>query len=389
METGSVDHMRGPLRKKVSAEYQSIWAELPLIERDAFRDPSNNSFEPARTRNGKGYEAHFVMSKGCDWSCNFCTEAVLAGPREVRRSASSVLDEVEYVFRYHDALHAQFIDDNVFPPIAAPGLKPAEVSARINWTEHFLEGLTKLRASTDGKVEAFSWRGLVRLEDILMYSARSPDFFKKLAESGCGLLAFGVEHGDAEVRKSLKLGSASVPTNSDICELIRNLHDVGIYTKAYFMLGGAHDSEELANKTIEFALNSGVDLAYFAIFKNFRTLRTQGRTVPDESLRFSQFAFNLEEMILTPAGDAWENNFGKSLRLTPKEYQSALEQLNIMGFDFSNLFKYSDYHDDDKFDNIYFSDRDLYFRLLRKAYLEFYARKEWVETYAGLIQRGY
>lgn len=25
--------MRGPLRKKVSAEYQSIWAELPLIER--------------------------------------------------------------------------------------------------------------------------------------------------------------------------------------------------------------------------------------------------------------------------------------------------------------------------------------------------------------------
>lgn len=40
-------------------------------------------------------------------------------------------------------------------------------------------------------------------------------------------------------------------------------------------------------------------------------------------------------------------------------------------------------------DNIYFSDRDLYFRLLRKAYLEFYARKEWVETSAGLIQRGY
>jgi radical SAM superfamily enzyme YgiQ (UPF0313 family) len=380
-------------RRKVAADaYRQRWDGLPLVDRHVFQTPQGGRYEPARTRNGEAREAHFVMSKGCDWTCAFCTEAILAGQGEVRREAEAVLAEVGFVCDSEGARHAQFIDDNVFPPLAAPGLRADEIAAREAWTGRFLSGLHGLRERLGDVPEAFSWRGLVRLEDLLAYRARTPTFLADLAASGCALLAFGVEHGDEQVRRRLK-GGAGGATNTAITELVAELRAVGIASKAYFILGGAHDSAALAEKTIGLALSSGVDLAYFAIYKDFRGM-SEG-AVPKErpNRHFKQFAFDLRALVGVEDEATWKANFGQGLLHSQETYRQALSELEELGFKFSNLFKYSDFHDDPDLAALYFAgdgqDREAYFRLLRRAYLEFYARAEWVGAYRGLLAKGY
>jgi radical SAM superfamily enzyme YgiQ (UPF0313 family)/pyrimidine deaminase RibD-like protein len=369
--------------------YGKVWDGLPLIDRSVYISPNKISFEPAVTRNGISREAHFVMSKGCDWSCTFCTEAILTGSREVRRDALAVVDEVAYVVEHQDVGHAQFIDDNVFPPLAAPKLNEKDRKERLEWTNVFLSRLRILHEWTRKNSRFFSWRGLVRIEDLLAYKKCDDDFIKKLAESGCGLIAFGVEHGNETVRRELKGNIATTPTNREICELIASLRSFGIRSKAYFMVGGTHDSHVLAQETIDFALSSGVDLAYFAIFKDFRGLSKKDAARPAHMPKFGQFAFDLATVAADASETKWHENFGPELRDSPEKYTAALRELSALNFEFSSLFKYGDIHLDEALDCLYFNSKHQYYRVLRRAYLEFYARIEWVNVYRDLIANGY
>ncbi len=381
----------GGRRARAAQAYQSQWDEFPLVDRQVFRSPNGKTYEPALTRNGTSHEAHFTMSKGCDWKCTFCTEAILAGPREVRRGAERVLEEVAWVCGPDGARHAQFIDDNVFPPLAAPGLAAGEIRARRAWTGHFLAGLKRQREQHAGERDAFTWRGLLRLEDLIAYAGGDPRFLEDVAESGCVLLAFGVEHGNEDLRRKLKGGKGGA-TNAEIARWVERLRAVGVASKAYFIIGGPDDTEALAEQTLDLALSSGVDLAYFAIYKDFRSLSTESPSASQGDRRFRRFQFDLRN--LPDPGDTtrWSAMFGEGLRQPPESYRDALQALDGLGFKFSNLFKYSDYHDDTDLARLYFDgqeQKEVYFRFLRRAYLEFYARRTWVESYRDLVSKGY
>jgi radical SAM superfamily enzyme YgiQ (UPF0313 family)/pyrimidine deaminase RibD-like protein len=384
----------GRRRKALASAFSTRWDYLPVIDRSIFRDPTGTRYEPTLTRNGHSREAHFVMSKGCDWSCKFCTEAVLTGQGEVRKSAEAVLEEVGFVCETDGVRHAQFIDDNVFPPLAAPGLDDQEKQSRELWTTNFLTGLCGIRATLGDGPDRFNWRGLIRLEDLQAYRQRIPALLSKLTDSGCALLAFGVEHGDEGVRNGLK-GAAGGATNAEIKQLVGELREAGIASKAYFILGGPHDDQSAAERTIDFALSSGVDLAYFAIYKDFRGMTERASSRVARPRQFKEFDFDLGRLVESGNKSEWVLNFGTELKYSMNSYQRALKQLREIGFNFSNLFKYSDYHADEDMMQLYFDNgknsdgRQNYFRLLRRAYLEFYAREDWVKSYKNLVERGY
>jgi hypothetical protein len=338
------------------------------------------------------------MSRGCDWNCNFCTERFNLSGGERRREVASVLDELQQLGRSYRKIHVQFIDDNLLPQIARTHGDTIGRARCLDWAGRFLSGLVDMRASTDA---AMGWRGIFRIEDFLLYEQLIPDFVGQLRRSGCQMLAFGIEHGNEARRQKLK-GSTGL-SNTDIQQLFSRLRSSEIDTKGYFILGGHKESEELGLETIRFAMESGVTLAYFALFKDFvtasnllkRNTVTAGQTA-DEYLTYDQLWLDLDETFTggeVARGDSVQATAGKSA-LAGVSQRKIYGQLRKLGFSFSDLVKYNDYHSDDgtsgaRARDLYYGDTAVYADVVRRAYSSFYLRSSFVRDYRRLVARGY
>lgn len=372
------------------------WNLLPWIERRVFMDLKGDSYEPGFTRGGIFREAHIVMSRGCAWKCTFCTEAILRGKDgEVRRSPEDVVDEIEWLVENDGVNRIQFVDDNLLPQIAARGV---EKQAALVWAVSLLEGLVKIR-----KHGAFGWRGIFRFEDFIEYEERLPKWLQMLEESGCLLLAFGVEHGLEEQRVRLKGGSV---TNKQIESVISRLTKQGIATKGYFIVGGENEDNDSTDHSIDLAISADFTLAYFALYKNFRELirlsKRDEATIEwreETFMKFNNLLANFDEIILscnTPR-DCFDP-FGQLYDLERiREAQDSVNRLRELGFRFDDLFKYNDFHDNIDIVNDSLSVwkatnesiTKQFLQSVRRAYFEFYARPAFVEKYRWLIGQGY
>ncbi|WP_050791877.1 B12-binding domain-containing radical SAM protein [Burkholderia ubonensis] len=376
------------------------WMRIQL-DRRLYRGP-DGQYEPGRTREVKGrvHEAHIVMSTGCDWNCSFCTERFNLSKGERRRDVDSVLHEVRLLAKMHPNLRIQFIDDNLFPQIASPvNSNRVRIEEGVVWAESFLTGLKQIRDELSGSL---TWRGIFRLEDFAAYEAQGErgGFVRVLSEAGCNMLAFGVESGNADKRYSIKAGGREF-TNGVIADLFRRLREAGIFTKAYFILGGPKETALSTEETISFAVNSGASLAYFALYKDF--VRAQRELSKDRGRGDATTARLLDyEQLMS----RWDEAFSVSIRRKPAvsdfglskppqaaEYQS-YKRLAAMGFRFEDLVKYNDYHAKDGpagevLKYVTWNRPDEFFALVEKAYRSFYLRPEFVAEFKQLVAAGY
>ncbi|QWE94148.1 hypothetical protein [Cupriavidus sp. EM10] len=128
------------IEQRVPAE----WHPLQSLDRRLFIGPTGY-FEPNATRAAtrQFHEAHVVMSRGCDWNCNFCTERRELSRGEKRRPVSDVIEELKELSLTYRQLRIQFIDDNLLPQIAAPDNEGAifrEIS--LHWAKEFCKSST-------------------------------------------------------------------------------------------------------------------------------------------------------------------------------------------------------------------------------------------------------
>lgn len=385
-----------PAASEITALTDTGWMQV-LVDRRIFQGPAGQ-YEPSKTRMQNDiHEAHVVMSRGCDWQCGFCTERRQLSGGERRREAESVLNEIRVLVSQHSKLRIQFIDDNLLPQIAAPGnSERVKVAQGIVWAEKFLLGLTTLRRET---ATDLSWRGIFRLEDFAAYEEEGPpnSFVQLLADSGCNMLAFGVEHGNAGKRHSLKAGGREFD-NAAIVALFSRLRKAGIFTKAYFILGGPKETEESAKQTISFAIESGSTLAYFALYKEFvkaasvlQQERVQGDEETESLLTYDQLSLKWDSTLSSQHFD--ENH------TSPPTCQADLEvecyqKLAALGFRFQDLVKYNDYHGVEGesgkvLRRVTWGQPSEYFKLVESAYRKFYLRPQFVTDYQQLMASGY
>ncbi|GEM_PF-4723543 len=375
------------------------WDELPWIDRRVFTRANGVPYEPSLTRNGGYSESHLVMSRGCGWKCSFCTEAVLRGNAgEVRRSSTDVLEEIAYLAARHNVQRIQFVDDNLLPQIAAPS---ADVDRGLRWSEGFLSGMAELSHGRHG-TKGVGWRGIFRLEDFVLYEKHLTDWIQLLKNSGCMLLAFGIESGNEARRAQLKAGTVS---NERIRTIVRRLDAAEIASKGYFIIGGHDESDATANETIDFAVSSGLTLAYFALYKDFRRpiqLGRDGKWTSDQHeaayLRFATLSEDLGKVVLgcTSTQDA-QKLFGPAISIERIEAaRIVLAELESLGFRFDDLFKYNDYHAsiDDHNDLLSIwagndAPQSAFLAAVRRAYFEFYTRRKFIGNYQSLLQKGY
>jgi len=376
------------------------WMKIHL-DRRLYAGP-DGPYEPGRTRDVKGrvHEAHVVMSKGCDWNCSFCTERRSLSKGERRREVDSILDEIRQLAASHPNLRIQFIDDNLFPQIASPeNAGSVRVKEGVAWAERFLTGLAKIRRERSGSL---TWRGIFRLEDFDAYEAQGErgGFVNLLSAAGCNMLAFGVESGNAARRHSIKAGGRKF-TNQVIRNLFRRLRDGGIFTKAYFIIGGHKENARLARETISFAVSSGATLAYFALYKDF--VRAQKQLSRDRGLRdpVTESLLDYEQML-----PGWDDAFATRKQLVTASVAASLsepvnaierrtyQQLARLGFRFEDLVKYNDYHSKEGpagkvLNEIAWDKPDQYFAMVEKAYRTFYLRRDFVSDFRQLVAAGY
>lgn len=376
------------------------WMNIQL-DRRLYAGPEG-PYEPGRTRDVKGrvHEAHVVMSKGCDWNCSFCTERRSLSKGERRRDVDSILEEVRQLAATYPNLRIQFIDDNLLPQIASPeNAGGVRVSEGVAWTERFLKGLATIRRERSGSL---TWRGIFRLEDFDAYEAQGEKggFVGLLSAAGCNMLAFGVESGNPARRHSIKAGGRKF-TNQVIRNLFRRLRGEGIFTKAYFIIGGHKENARLARETISFAVSSGATLAYFALYKDF--VRAQKQLSRDRGLRdpVTKSLLDYEQML-----SGWDDAFTMRKNIVAASVAAGLsepadaaerriyQQLARLGFRFEDLVKYNDYHAKEGpastvLNEVTWDRPDQYFSMVEKAYRTFYLRREFVSDFKQLVAAGY
>jgi anaerobic magnesium-protoporphyrin IX monomethyl ester cyclase len=171
-----------------------------------------------------GKDDYYVMisSRGCPYNCAFCMQVL---GREVRRrSAESVVREMEYAIDHYSAHTIYFLDEILL----------------------FNDQLTydTLELMIQRKIpNRIQWRGLTRVNLV------SEKLINKAKEAGCFSLEIGIESGSDEVLKRINKHI----TVKQAEEAVRIIKKAGIFVEANFILGHPYETLETVKATINLA----------------------------------------------------------------------------------------------------------------------------------------
>lgn len=176
-----------------------------------------------------GYVSPLQFSRGCRFACDFCSIHAFYGRSLTSRPVAEVMQEVErlrtrWVF---------IVDDNL---LVGP--------------DQTLELLRALRGS------GVRWGCQISLD-----VAADPKLVKGMAESGCVAVLIGFESLNADnLAQMRKKWNSKHPYH----EAIARFHEHGILVYGSFIFGYDHDTVDVFQRTLDFALESQLFLVNFS-----------------------------------------------------------------------------------------------------------------------------
>jgi radical SAM superfamily enzyme YgiQ (UPF0313 family) len=193
-------------------------------------------------------QAVFEATRSCGHDCEFCVAPTAWGRKQYQKPVSWVVEDI----RRFGQKRILFVDLNL-------------ISDKTYAAELF-EALVPLK---------IRWFGL---STVLV--AHDPALMQLMARSGCSGLLLGLE-----TLSSSSLGDAHKKFNSsvDYGQFVGNLHDLDIAVQGCFVFGLDHDTPEVFDATVQFAIDIGIDLPRFAVLTPFpatplhRRLSAEGR----------------------------------------------------------------------------------------------------------------
>jgi radical SAM superfamily enzyme YgiQ (UPF0313 family) len=190
----------------------------PLPRRDLIQYTSPLKLEP------------IVTSRGCPYSCSFCSVWKFYG-RKIRHVAiERVLQDIENA----KTKRFMFLDDNIVgDPVYAKALFTALIDLKIEWVG---------QASIS--------------------FAKNKELLKLAHESGCKGLFFGLESVSEE---KIKRMSKSMRTQADTIEAIKRIMGSGILFHASLVFGFDDDDTSVFDETLEFLSKTKIPTATFNI----------------------------------------------------------------------------------------------------------------------------
>ncbi len=218
------DFSRGALRREYrqAPDFSLDRPDMPFARRELF---DRRSFLT---------QAVFEATRSCGHDCEFCVAPAAWGRKQFQKPVSWVIEDIRRV----GDRRILFIDLNL-------------ISNKTYATELF-SALVPLNVR---------WFGL---STVLV--AHDPDLMQLMARSGCRGLLLGLEtltsSGLQDARKKFN-------ESVDYAQVIGDLHHLGIAIQGCFVFGLDHDTTEVFDTTVEFAIDAGIDLPRFAVLTPF------------------------------------------------------------------------------------------------------------------------
>lgn len=168
--------------------------------------------------------------RGCRFACDFCSIHSFYGTEVRVRPAERMPEELEQIDRRRLLF---FVDDNLFS------------------TQEDLEALLD-------KIKPLKLRWSCQISiDI----ARDHRMLDRLAEAGCTYVLIGFESLERANLKQMKKPWNTV--SGSYPEVVRELHKRGIGVYGTFVFGYDHDTPDTIKRSVEFALESRLEIANF------------------------------------------------------------------------------------------------------------------------------
>ncbi|MGB4366735.1 MAG: radical SAM protein, partial [Acetomicrobium sp.] len=218
------------------------------------------------------------VSRGCPFNCSFCSVSNFFGRTYRHRPIADVIREIEHL----EGKFVAFIDDNI---VGNPKYSKELFKALIPY---------KIR-----------WVGQSSFNII-----RDPDLLKAARKSGCAGLFIGLETISEESMQEIG------KVQNDIKEFkvgIKRLHDHGIIVLGAFIFGFDSDDKDVFKRTLDFALESKLDLAQFSILTPLPGTRLYEKLSSEDRIINTDWSkYDMGNAVFMPA------------QMTPEELQKGM-----------------------------------------------------------------
>lgn len=209
------------------------------------------SYVSSRSCVKKNPAGRMETSRGCIFTCDFCNKNIF-GYKFRMKSAERTVDEMQYML--------------------CEGFREIDVA-----DDGFSTDLKRAKKICDLIVKRkmdFSWQ----LNNGIRCDCFDKELAEKLVRAGCHNVSFGIESASQEILNACSKGLSL----STVEKAINVANDAGLHTTGFFMFGFPGETEETMENTINFAVNSKLDLAKLSLLlpipgtKRFREWDGQG-----------------------------------------------------------------------------------------------------------------
>lgn len=250
------DYRRGAPQRVYRSTQRSL-AELPpprrdLIKRSLYLVPNS-----------------LVVSRGCPHVCDFCyKEAFFAGGKSFyTQTVDAALGEIERL----PGRHLYFLDDHLFG-------NPRFAAALFDG----MRGMGRL------------WQAAGTVQSVLQ-----PGLLEKAAASGLRSLFVGFETLNPD---NLKAQHKTQNLKRDYGAAIRRLHGLGVMVNASFVFGMDDDDESVFDRTVDWAVDQGIETATFHILTPYPGTELHRRLAEQERITTCNWdLYDTRHVVFRPA----------------------------------------------------------------------------------------
>ena len=178
--------------------------------------------------------AGIIATRGCPYSCTFCSAKLINAQKIRKRSIPHVIEEIQLLYKEYGIREIHVLDDN------------------FSFYRDYIEGFCEELIKTNLKI---SWRcaNSIRLDTV------SQELLKLMKRSGCYSVAFGIENGSDRILKKMKKKISL----AEIEKSVKVTNDSGIDVNGSFIIGYPGETEEEIKQTLKFSRKLGLKLANF------------------------------------------------------------------------------------------------------------------------------
>lgn len=210
--------------------------------------------------------AIMMTSRGCPYSCTFCSNFRTQGKQFRARTPENVLAEIDHLVKDYGVKEINIIDDNFT-------FLPKRV-------KEICDGLIKRNYDLELK----TGNG-IRADRV------SLPMLKHMKKAGFYLVAFGIESGDPGILKIMRKGE----TKDHIRNAVKWAKQAGLLTEGFFMFGNEGEGKKEMLETIRFAKELDLSIAQFQIYTPvpgsplFDTIKREGKIFSEKWEDFNAF----------------------------------------------------------------------------------------------------